>query len=287
MEGKILKDRFTQVPNEILESLPRSRFSRQQMQLLLVLIRETAGFHRTEARLSLTDFSRKTGLRRSHISVELKALAELKIIKTTPPQGRRSASYSIEQNPYEWRMGERLPIPERLPNQESSVTETGTVTTRIGNPVPSSLNKPLKERLKESGCVFPSVGNGQLPLNGVQVHRNGNGNGSSVPNGIIKRKGAPPSRPPAAQVGLERFWNAYPKKVAKVAAEKAFNKINPDEELLGKILAGLENFKKSDGWAKDGGRFIPHPVTWLNNRRWEDEVEINQEATPWNQARKK
>jgi hypothetical protein len=24
-------------------------------------------------------------------------------------------------------------------------------------------------------------------------------------------------------------------------------------------------------WTKDGGQFIPHPATWLNQKRWEDE----------------
>jgi hypothetical protein len=29
----------------------------------------------------------------------------------------------------------------------------------------------------------------------------------------------------------------------------------------------------SEQWRRDDGRFIPHPATWLNQRRWEDEAE--------------
>jgi len=71
---------------------------------------------------------------------------------------------------------------------------------------------------------------------------------------------------------FETFWKAYPKKKSKVQAEKDFAKINPNEELLATMLASIELAKKSQDWQKDAGQFIPHPATWLNGRRWEDEL---------------
>ena len=68
------------------------------------------------------------------------------------------------------------------------------------------------------------------------------------------------------------FWERYPKKLAKRDAEKAFAKINPDEKLFNLILEKLELYKQSEAWLKDGGQFIPYPATWLNGRRWEDEI---------------
>lgn len=38
------------------------------------------------------------------------------------------------------------------------------------------------------------------------------------------------------------------------------------------MLAALAQQKKSPQWVKDGGEFIPHPATWLNQGRWQDEV---------------
>ena len=72
----------------------------------------------------------------------------------------------------------------------------------------------------------------------------------------------------------EEFWPAYPRKVGKPAALRAFlaisRKTRPcDQEALGHaIMAGLDRYKQ----AKDGKEpeFIAHPVTWLNQRRWED-----------------
>ena len=72
--------------------------------------------------------------------------------------------------------------------------------------------------------------------------------------------------------GFNLFWERYPKKLAKRDAEKAFAKINPDEKLFNLILEKLELYKQSEAWQKDGGQFIPYPATWLNGRRWEDEI---------------
>ena len=68
------------------------------------------------------------------------------------------------------------------------------------------------------------------------------------------------------------FWETYPLKVAKAKAQASWKKIKPSGDLLGTILAALESHKDSEQWQKDGGRYIPHPATWLNGRRWEDEL---------------
>lgn len=71
--------------------------------------------------------------------------------------------------------------------------------------------------------------------------------------------------------GFNEFWKEYPKKVSKQEAIKAFNKLSPDTILLDKILKALSTQKRSSDWTRDNGQYIPHPATWLNQRRWEDE----------------
>ena len=71
---------------------------------------------------------------------------------------------------------------------------------------------------------------------------------------------------------FDRFWESYPRKEAKQTAKKAFEKLNPDEALLQTMLEAIERFKGSAQWLEENGRFIPHPATWINQRRWEDEV---------------
>lgn len=74
--------------------------------------------------------------------------------------------------------------------------------------------------------------------------------------------------------GFDAFWLAYPNKKGKGKAIKSWNKISPNADLMSKMLAALEVQKRTDAWTKDGGQFIPHPSTWLNGMRWEDEVSI-------------
>ena len=68
-----------------------------------------------------------------------------------------------------------------------------------------------------------------------------------------------------------RFWAAYPRKVGKLAAARAFAKARGAERLEA-LLAALALQKTSGEWLRDSGRFIPHPATWLNQGRWEDEL---------------
>lgn len=68
-----------------------------------------------------------------------------------------------------------------------------------------------------------------------------------------------------------RFWAAYPRHEAKATARKAFDKISPDEGLLATMLTAIERHKRTAQWQENGGQYIPHPSTWLNQRRWEDE----------------
>jgi len=78
--------------------------------------------------------------------------------------------------------------------------------------------------------------------------------------------------PSATDVAFERFWKAYPRKVAKPAALKAWGKAKPDDLLTERIIRAVQAQSTCEQWTKDGGAFIPHPATWLNNRRWEDDL---------------
>lgn len=71
--------------------------------------------------------------------------------------------------------------------------------------------------------------------------------------------------------GFEQFWAAYPKRVSKGAARKAWAKLKPSEQLLQAILAGIGRAKTSAQWLRDDGRFVPHPATWLNAEGWLDD----------------
>jgi DNA-binding Lrp family transcriptional regulator len=70
--------------------------------------------------------------------------------------------------------------------------------------------------------------------------------------------------------GFDEFWAVYPKKDAKQAAIKAWNKLKPDDELKQTIINSVR--RNIDGkWKDSERRYIPNPANYLNGARWEDE----------------
>ncbi|MFA5089387.1 MAG: hypothetical protein WC552_10185 [Candidatus Omnitrophota bacterium] len=77
------------------------------------------------------------------------------------------------------------------------------------------------------------------------------------------------------------FWEMYPKKVGKKTAWRAWKKIggleNIHSELVARIFESVYKHKKTEQWRKNNGQFIPHPATFLNQARWEDEISEKKE----------
>ena len=83
--------------------------------------------------------------------------------------------------------------------------------------------------------------------------------------------GEPVTRSSALDRRFAAFWAAYPKKVGKQDALRAFARLKVGEDQLAAMLAAIEQQRASPQWAKDGGQYIPNPATWLRQGRWEDE----------------
>jgi hypothetical protein len=97
----------------------------------------------------------------------------------------------------------------------------------------------------------------------------------------------PPKAPKGADGRFEEFWKAYPNKVGKDAAKRAFEKRKPDPALLAQMLAAIAAQKASPKWVKDDGQYIPNPATWLNQGRWQDGAEGDGagEMNEWHETR--
>ncbi len=78
--------------------------------------------------------------------------------------------------------------------------------------------------------------------------------------------------------GFSSFWESYPRKEGKKNAERAWSKIEP--ELHDGIISALKRHCESEQWIKDSGKFIPHPATWLNQERWNDEIKKSNNNEP-------
>jgi len=74
-----------------------------------------------------------------------------------------------------------------------------------------------------------------------------------------------------APEAFEAFWMAYPRKIAKRDAQKAWQQVmrSNDAPTVETIMSAVEQYKTTQ---KDKN-YIAYPATWLRAGRWSDEVE--------------
>ena len=72
---------------------------------------------------------------------------------------------------------------------------------------------------------------------------------------------------------FEEFWKLYPRKNGKDAALRAWKTKKREGRLpaISVLADAIDAAKRTDQWQRDGGQYIPHPATWLNQGRWMDE----------------
>jgi len=73
---------------------------------------------------------------------------------------------------------------------------------------------------------------------------------------------------------FESFWNLYPNKNNKKGCESKYKKLN--ESQRAKISATLPSFLAYKPFAS---YTPPHPLTYLNQERWEDEIKVKEEKS--------
>lgn len=133
------------------------------------------------------------------------------------------------------------------------------------------LAPPEVPEVPAKNCGYPGEGT-RRNLRGVPAETCGSTYSSNYNN--------TPLYPPKGDDPFLTFWSVYPKKVNRKKAWVIWRKLRPDAALVSVILNALEQQKRSDRWTRDGGRYIPDPTTWLNGRRWEDELPAAADRRP-------
>ena len=77
--------------------------------------------------------------------------------------------------------------------------------------------------------------------------------------------------PSFKEITFEQFYKLYPRKEKRLTAEKSFKKLSTKDRF--EAYAGLINYIKVWKASETEKQFIPHPSTFINQRRWEDEIE--------------
>lgn len=97
---------------------------------------------------------------------------------------------------------------------------------------------------------------------------------------LFKQMGKKPKSKSSDNGPFLEFWSAYPRKVAKIAAKSAWTKavkrIEDEQEITTEearrnLLEITKVFAKSK--VGKAGKYCPHPTTWLNQGRYDDDPE--------------
>jgi hypothetical protein len=126
--------------------------------------------------------------------------------------------------------------------------------------------------------------------NQLRSSREPKGNISSSSSSSINKEIAsaisPPYKPPKGEYpkAFETWWSTYPKRVGKQAAYRAWTRAGrrlrdanglTTSEAVERMQTAAEAFAASP---KGRGEFCPHPATWLNQARYDDDRQAWQEG---------
>lgn len=170
---------------------------------------------------------------------------------------------------FDWQDDQRIKYPTttyqpRPP--DGLVSRCSAKTRKLFGKYPGGKHEEEPEEVEESEKIFPTLENNR------KIFSDDNGAGDSLTL-TLKHKPYISSKKDSGQLEwFAAFWQSYPLKRDRAKAQKAWLKLNPDEALRAEIALAIECQRVTADWTKDAGRFIPHPSTWLNGRRWEDDV---------------
>jgi len=99
-----------------------------------------------------------------------------------------------------------------------------------------------------------------------KANRKNNTTGAGAPDSEFGDADGNPPEPP-----FEAFYRLYPRHTGKDAALRSWTRMNLDNK-ADVILPALAEQKRAGMFRTEEPRFIPHPATWLNQGRWQDEI---------------
>ncbi|PVX86451.1 replication protein [Paraburkholderia unamae] len=231
-----VEDGFTRVAHGILEALALANLGKRHYKILLVLLRQTYGYNKKSDEISLSQFKDKTGVLPPNVSTAIDELVEMRVLLRTP--GKYAFCLAVNKSFGQWTGNAKID-PSKVwgyQNDNSAVIETISEGYQNDNKgVIDSITTKDNSKRKDQ---------------------------KTTPKETLSR---------SLRERFEIFWECYPRKRSKKAAEKAFAKLNPNEQLFNDLMAGLKRAKTSEQWQNP--QYQPHAATWLNDGGWMDEFQ--------------
>lgn len=131
---------------------------------------------------------------------------------------------------------------------------------------------------KERPSEIPNHTEGELvdacPTRAPRVpnacHREGKGREGNMEGNMISSAGAVEHALPTRDEPdhFADFWTAYPRREGKAAARKAFEKLVDHPRI---VAAARQYAAAVAQWRPEERKYVPHPATWLNQGRYDDD----------------
>lgn len=285
-----VEDGYTRISNELLGALVLADLTKQQWEVVMAVARKTYGFNKTTDDIALSQLAAMTAGDRSNLSKVVISLVDRRILIRS--KGRHGQLLGINKDYAQWGLkADRVVVvqqqwkktagasavvtpttadPEGCGNSYHNAVVSPTTEVWYGLPPQKTTPKENSKRQKDKTICAPQADRGESDDDGARADQ---GRALTAPDGTrAGRNGRALTVLTAEQQKrFECFYAAYPRKRSRIAAEKAFAKLNPDDALLAELLAGIERAKTTEQW-RDPTK-IPHPASWLNAGAWEDDIE--------------
>ena len=93
-----------------------------------------------------------------------------------------------------------------------------------------------------------------------------------------KKSREPKAKPDWKPERFDGFWAFYPRGENKQGAIRAWDKLKPSDDLIDQMAVALKAQKQTESWQQGIG--VPYASTWINQRRWEDDLKKGAGQSP-------
>jgi len=162
---------YTEFPNEALERLAAAGLSGREFRIVLVVARKTWGWDKPKDRISMSQFSRCTGIDRRKCHVILSGLIDQKIIKkTVAVKGdRKILTYSFNDVFAEWKVSPSRGTDPKMKTVPLNGNRVSPLTATVLSPLTAHTKETDINLSKERGEEPPGLlkGQGPSPYTGI------------------------------------------------------------------------------------------------------------------------
>ncbi|MEK3718920.1 replication protein [Paenibacillus sp. FSL R7-0333] len=247
---------FAPIANEILDEICQYTFNGAQLRIVLKIWRLTYGYNRKDHDFSITFLQQVTGISGRTVKKEVAFLIKSKVLLVTKNETKTTARrLAFNKNYDDW-----------------TITKSGDFVEEQMDLFTADEGSDTSPPNDEGGGeqYFPSEGSDTSPQ-------------------VASRRGA--IAPPYKEIKIlkksikektamfDEWYQKYPRKVSKDAAKKAWDKLcktedfDPDE-----AIQNTANFAETCKLLETEKKYIPHPSTFLNQKRYKDYPVVDPEG---------